>query len=59
MEVVPWIMDLSMSPEAKKITYVSSPLTNLHWYRHVSIRYEFYIATQIQTIIKTETPSFS
>jgi len=48
-----------MSPEANKLCYVTSPLTNLHWYHHFLIRYEFYAAEQIQTIIKTESASFS
>jgi len=34
--------------------YVTSPLTNLHWYRHFSIRYAFCTNTE-QMIIKTES----
>ena len=40
----------------KRLRYVSSPLADLH---HFSIRHEFYAAAQIQTIIKTESVSFS
>jgi len=35
-----------------RLHYVTSPLTNLHRYRHFSIQYEFYASAQIQTIIK-------
>ena len=38
---------------------MTSPLTNLHWYRHFSIQYEFYASVQIQMIIKTKSVSFS
>jgi len=51
---------VSRCPQKLRILrYVTSPLANLHWYRHFSIRYEFYAAEQIQTIIKTESSSFS
>ena len=42
-----------------RLRYVTLSLANLHWYRHFLIRYEFYAAVQIQTIIQTESASFS
>ena len=43
----------------RRLCYVTSPLTNLQRYHHFSILYEFYAAEQIQTIIKTESSTFS
>ena len=59
MEVVPWIYVSRCHQKLTRLRYVTSPLTNLHWYRHFSIQYEFYAAEQIQTIIKTESSTFS
>ena len=42
-----------------RLRYVMLPLTNLHCHRRFTIRWEFCVATQIQTIIKTESASFS
>jgi len=44
-----------------RLRYVTLPLTNLHWYRHFSIRYDYelYDAAQMQMIIKTASVSFS
>ena len=56
-------MCLSMSPEANKITLCNVTTHRLtlvmRLYRHFSIRYELYAAAQIQTIIETESASFS
>jgi len=52
-----------MSPEANKITLCD--ITNqqlalvMRLYHHFSTQYEFYAAAQMQTIIKTESASFS
>jgi len=49
-----------MSSEANKITLRDVSLHQLTLlYRHFSTRHEFYAATQIQTIIKTENARFS
>jgi len=49
-----------MSPEANKITPCDVTTDQLtYWYGHFSIRYEFYATVQTQTIIKTESESFS
>jgi len=49
-----------MSPEAKKVTLCDITTDQLTYrYHHFSIRYEFYAAEQIQTIIKTESSNFS
>jgi len=52
-----------MPLEANKITLCDDTAHQLtlvmRLYRHFSIRYEFYTATQIQTIINTESASFS
>jgi len=52
MEVVPWTYVSRCHQKLRRLRYVTSPLTNVHRYRHFSIRYEFYAAEQIQTTIK-------
>jgi len=51
---------LSMSPEANKIMPCDVTTHQLTlWCRHFSIWYEFYASAPIQTIVKTESASFS